>query len=156
MSRMTEHLARSISHSPYPFETLRRCYVTRYGGISTDLQGNQLGIKQEALAGNTELFDADRVAVGVLGKGRMRPYFMDHLYEVIALDRMTPDALFKSTLGEAVFSHELDCSRRPFDTLREGDMIVISGVLVYARASEDDWRIDLLAKALRELRVSES
>jgi len=153
---MTEHLARSISRSPYPFETLRRCYVTRYGGMSTDLQGDQLGIKQEALAGNTELFDADRVVVGILGKGRTRPYFMDRLYEVIALDRMTPDALFKSSLGEAVFSHELDFTHRPFDTLKEGDLIVISGVLVYAKAGDGDWRIDLLAKALRDLHVTES
>jgi len=156
MRKETRHNRCVQSCVPYPFEALRRCYVTLYGGVSPDLQANQVGINREALTGNTELDALDRVAVGVLGEGRMRPFFMETLYDVTALDDSTPDAIAKSAFGEAVFSVELDRGRRPFDSLREGRMIVLSAVLADPEAEGRGWRLDLLAKALRELRILES
>jgi len=156
MRKETRHKRCMQSCVPYPFETLRRCYVTLFGGVSPDLQAYQVGINREALAGNTELDALDRVAVGILGEGRTRPFFMERLYDVTALDATTPDAIAKSAFGEAVFSVELDMGRRPFDSLREGRMIVLSAVLGDPEAEGMGWRLDLLAKALRELRILES
>jgi len=145
----------SQSCVPYPFETLRRCYVTLFGGVSPDLLENQVGINHEALKGNTELDVFDRVAVGVLGEGRTRPFFMERLYNVTALDDTKPDAVAKSEFGEAVFSVGIDRTRKPFDTLKEGRLIVLSAVLADPDARDRGWRLDLLAKALRELRILE-
>jgi len=142
--------------SPFPFETLKRCYVTRFGGVSIDLDPHQVGINQEALERNTRLSSEDQVALGILGKGRTRPYFMENLYEVTALDLRTPDALEKSALGEAVFSEGIDLERKPFNCLREGELVVLSGVLAEKKTGDRDWRLDLLAKALRELHVLET
>jgi len=139
--------------APYPFETLRRCYVTLYGGVSPDLDANQVGIGHEALIGNTELAPSDRVAVGILGKGRTRPYFMENLYEVIALDDTKPDAFARSAFGEAVFSTDLDRGRRPFNSLREGRLIALSAVLVDHEEGIRGWQLDLLAQALLELHI---
>lgn len=156
MRKETRHNRCMQSCVPYPFEALRRCYVTLFGGVSPDLHAYQIGINREALVGNTELDSLDRVAVGILGEGRTRPFFMERLYDVTALDDTTPDAIAKSSFGEAVFSVELDMGRRPFDSLREGRMIVLSAVLADPEAEGRGWRLDLLAKALRELRILES
>ncbi len=139
---------------PYPFETLRNCYVTVFGGVSAELQVNQIGINNVALESNTGLDPkADQVALGILGKGRTRPYFMERLYQVVGLDGRTPDAYVLSPLGEAVFSAKLDLGRRPFDSLQQGQLIVLSGVLASSREDRKEWRQDLLAKALRELNI---
>jgi len=149
--KIRKHL--EVRPSPYPFETIRRCYVTQFGGVSADLQVCQVGINSIALEENTKLVEADRVIVGILGKGRARPYFMDKVYEITPLDYKTPDAFQKSFLGEAVFSKKLDMDCKPFDSLRKGQLVVLSGVLSNHGKRGKEWRLDLLAKALREMRV---
>lgn len=99
---------------------------------------------------------ADRVSIGILGRGRSRPYFLEQLYEVAALDHTTPDAVQMSPLGEAVLSDRVDLGRKPFDSLRKGELIVLSGVLTRPWDERQEWRWELLAKALRELRVCDS
>jgi len=81
---------------------------------------------------------------------------MERLFDVTALDDATPDAVSKSAFGEAVFSIELDRGRKPFDSLREGRLIVLSAVLADPESEDRGWRLDLLAEALRELRILES
>ncbi len=141
---------------PFPFETLRLCYVTKFGGVSRDLDRYQVGINSQALTDNTKLVETDCVAVGILGKGRPRPYFMEQLYEVMSLSSSTPDAFTKSFMGEAVFSENINLNRRPFDSLRKGQLIVLSGVLGDSKIRGRKWRLELLAKALRELQLLDS
>ena len=141
---------------PFPFETLRLCYVTKFGGVSKDLGRYQVGINSQALTDNTKLVEADCVAVGILGKGRTRPYFMEQLYEVMSLSSKTPDAFTKSFMGEAVFSENLNLNRKPFDSLRKGQLIVLSGVLGDSKTRGRRWRLDLLAKTLHDLQLLNS
>ncbi len=86
---------------PYPVEPLRHWYVTPFGGVSLDLVAGQIGIHHRALEENTDLRPyKDRVFVteGTDGK----PLVFKEFHTVIPLDEERPDALSKSTLGEAV------------------------------------------------------
>lgn len=141
-------------YPPFPFETLKRLYVTRFGGYSPDLRAHQIGVNEEALRRKTDLVPfIDRVAIGVLGKGRPRPIFMDDLYEVFPIDQSLPDAAQKSILGEAVLSDEVDMERRPFDSLRGGELILLSCALTRPFDESRAWRWELLDDALRELQI---
>ena len=126
--------------------------MTRFGGESEDLGFDEVGIRAEALASNTDFKVGERVTVGFLGDRRIRPFLLEPPYQVAALDNRTPDALPKSRTGEAVFSVDARAADQRVDMLGERDFVVLSGVLGESR-TDRGWRLDLPADVLRELRI---
>ena len=136
----------------FPLETLKRSYITRFGGRSADLDFDQIGINGMALAKNTDLNPGETVTVGILGVGRTRPFMLEPLYVVTALDSSTPDALMKSCTGEAVFSSDIEAAGRRTDLFKRGELVVISGILGKTTKA-GSWRWDILDEVLHELKV---
>jgi hypothetical protein len=133
---------------PFPFETLRHWYVTPFGGHSGDLAFYQIGIRRDALEANTELDpEVDRVRIGLLGRRNVRPFLLDHPFEVVPLDDRRPEALAHSPLGEAVLPEGDEVVRHPFPNLHPGDTVLMNGVAA-KRLSQDP---EKLAKVLESL-----
>ena len=115
--------------APFPFETLRHWYVTPFGGHSNELSFYQIGIRRDALEANTELDpQVDRVRIGLLGQRNVRPFLLDHTFEVVPLDDRRPEALSRSPHGEAVLPTGDEVVRRPFPSLQPGDTVLMNGV----------------------------
>ncbi len=115
---------------PYPIETLRHWYVAPIGGQSQDLEPDQIGLNEEALARNTDLVPfQDRVTLSLL-EGDARPLFARSYFEVVALDGSSADALSKSPKGEVVLPAEGACPKcRASVPFKVGEMVVLNGVL---------------------------
>ena len=114
---------------PFPLETLRHWYVTPFGGHSRELSFYQVGIRRDAIEANTELDPrVDRVRIGLLGQRNVRPYLIDHSFQIVPLDERRPDALARSPRGEAVLPMGDDVVRRPFPPVQPGDTVLINGV----------------------------
>jgi hypothetical protein len=134
--------------SPFPLETLRHWYVTPFGGHSGELSFYQVGIRRDALEANTELDpEVDRVRIGLLGQRNVRPFLLDHPFEIVPLDEGRPDALARSPRGEAVLPLGDEVVRHPFPNVQLGDTVLINGVAA-KRLSLDP---EKLAKVLETL-----
>ncbi|MFQ6013773.1 MAG: hypothetical protein ACE5LS_09105 [Thermoplasmata archaeon] len=135
---------------PFPFETLRHRYVTPFGGRSEELLGGEVGINAQALAQNTELVPRqDKVLISILGPDRPRPLYTQRPFEIVALDERRPEALTKSSRGEAVLPKEAawDILRRSLPGPARGERLVLNGVA--SRILGEDPR-DVLARVLRD------
>jgi hypothetical protein len=118
------------SRYPYPVQTLKHWYVAPVGGFSSSLELGQVGLCEEALAENTDLIPfQDRVSLARLSKDRPRPLFMQRLFQVVALDKSSADALSKSPHGEVVLPVEEPGKRVWPRDLKAGDMVILNGVL---------------------------
>jgi len=114
----------------YPVQTLKHWYVAPVGGFSPGLEFGQVGLCREALAENTDLVPfQDKVSLARLWGDRQRPLFMQRLFQVVALDESSADALSKSPHGEVVLPMEEPGKRVWPRDLREGDMVILNGVL---------------------------
>lgn len=116
---------------PYPIETLKHWYITPLGGQSKDLKPGQVGLNREALAGNTDLVPyQDRVSISKLEGSGSVPLFAKKYFEVVPLDKSSPDALSRSPIGEAVFPcHEAGQKDDFTARFSVGEIIVLNGVL---------------------------
>lgn len=117
---------------PYPIETLKHWYITPLGGQSKDLKPGQVGLNGEALAGNTDLVPyQDRVSISKLDGGGSVPLFAKKYFEVVPLDKSSPDALSRSPNGEAVFPCGGSAGLKDDSTVRflVGEIIVLNGVI---------------------------
>ncbi len=136
---------------PFPFETLRHWYVTPFGGHSRDLSFYQVGIRRDAIEANTELDpEVDRVRIGLLGQRNVRPYLIDHAFEIVPLDERRPDALSRSPAGEAVLPTGDEVVRRPFPVLQPGDKVVINGVASKRLLQDPEKLAQVLESLFRE------
>jgi hypothetical protein len=118
------------SRYPYPVQTLRHWYVAPVGGFSPSLEPGQVGLCREALAENTDLVPfQDKVSLARLYGDQPRPLFMRRLFQVVALDKSSADALAKSTRGEVVLPLEEASKRSWPEDLKEGEMVILNGVL---------------------------
>ena len=136
---------------PFPFETLRHWYVTPFGGHSNELSFYQIGIRREALEANTELDpDVDRVRIGLLGQRNVRPFLLDHSFEVVPLDARRPEALARSPHGEAVLPQGDEVVRRPFPSLQPGDTVLINGVAAKRLRQDPEKLAQVLETLFRE------
>jgi hypothetical protein len=110
----------------YPIETLKHWYVTPIGGLSTDLEPGQIGINRDAIAGNTDLVPyQDRVFLSKLDGERSRPLFARKYFDIVPLDGRCPDALLKSSNGEAVLPQEDILEKK----LHIGESVILNGVI---------------------------
>jgi hypothetical protein len=115
----------------YPIETLKHWYVTPIGGLSTDLEPGQIGINRDAIAGNTDLVPyQDRVFLSKLDGERSRPLFARKYFDVVPLDGRCPDALSKSSDGEAVLPQEDVLGKKNLThSFHIGEFVILNGVL---------------------------
>jgi hypothetical protein len=93
------------------------------------LEPGQVGLCGEALAENTDLVPfQDKVTLARLWGDQPKPLFVRKLFQVVALDKRSADALAKSPHGEVVLPLE-ETGRRcwPRD-LKEGEMVILNGV----------------------------
>ncbi len=136
---------------PFPVETLRHWYVTPFGGHSDELSFYQIGLRAAAIHANTELVPAvDRVRVGLLGRRNVRPFLLDHPFEVVALDAARPEALAKSPNGEAVLPEGDAVVRHPFPEPQPGDVVLINGVAAKRLSDDPEKLAEVLAELFRE------
>ncbi len=136
---------------PFPLETLRHWYVTPFGGHSNELSFYQIGIRREALEANTELDpEVDRVRIGLLGQRNVRPYLLDHEFEVVPLDDRRPEALARSPHGEAVLPEGDEVVRHPFPAPQPGDTILINGVAAKRLLANPEKLAEVLESLFRE------
>src|SRR5437867_11720899 len=99
---------------PFPLETLRHWYVTPFGGHSRELSFYQVGIRRDAIEANTELDPrVDRVRIGLLGQRNVRPYLIDHAFQIVPLDARRPAALAHPPRGAPVLPLPAHLLRRP-------------------------------------------
>jgi len=118
------------SRYPYPVQTLKHWYVAPVGGFSPSLEPGQVGLCREALAENTDLVPfQDKVSLARLWEDRPRPLFMRKLFQVVALDKSSADALAKSAHGEVVLPLEESGKRSWPEDLKAGEMVILNGVL---------------------------
>jgi hypothetical protein len=135
----------------FPLETLRHWYVTPFGGHSNELSFYQIGIRREALEANTELDpEVDRVRIGLLGQRNVRPYLLDHAFEVVPLDDRRPDALACSPHGEAVLPEGDEVVRHPFPAPQRGDTILMNGVAAKRLLANPEKLAEVLESLFRE------
>ncbi|MFQ5986924.1 MAG: hypothetical protein ACE5KQ_06160 [Thermoplasmata archaeon] len=135
---------------PFPVETLRHRYVAPFGGRSEELAEGEVGIHARALAQNTELVPRqDKVLISVLGPNRPRPLYTQTPFEVVALDARRPDALLKSSQGEAVLPRgpSWDIVRRPLLEPARGERLILNGVASRVLGEDPG---SLLARVLRD------
>jgi len=137
--------------TPFPLETLRHWYVTPFGGHSGDLSFYQIGIQRDALLANTELDpEIDRVRIGLLGRRNVRPFLLDHPFEIVPLDEGRPDALARSPRGEAVLPQGDDVVRHPFPNVQPGDRVLINGVAAKRLSKDPEKLAQVLETLFRE------
>ncbi len=136
---------------PYPIETLRHWYVSPFGGRSEELERDQVGLNRAALVRNTELEPDDRVAVGLVGGNPDRPWFFQHLFQVVPLDDLRPAAATLSPMGEVVLPREgpYDFLKRPDLQPERGDAIMLKGAAARRLDGPPAWLADLLGKTVR-------
>ena len=135
---------------PYPIETVRYWYVSPFGGRSTELATDQIGVNREALAQNTELQSKDRVSVGLSGNDPDRPWFFQRPFEVVPLDERLPGAAALSPQGEAVLpDQEFDFVRRPHLQPEIGEAVVLKGTAAKRLDKDSGWLAEFLRKSVR-------
>jgi hypothetical protein len=127
---MANNILAMNSRYPYPVQTLKHWYVAPVGGFSPSLEPGQVGLCREALAENTDLVPfQDKVSLARLWEDRPRPLFMRKLFQVVALDKSSADALAKSAHGEVVLPLEESGKRSWPEDLKAGEMVILNGVL---------------------------
>jgi len=135
---------------PYPIETIRYWYVSPFGGRSTELTTEQVGVNKEALAQNTELAPRDQVSVGLAGSDPDRPWFFQEPFQVVPLDERRPEAAALSAHGEVVLpEQEYDYVRRPHLQPRLGDAVVLKGTAAKRLDDDPEWLAELLRKSVQ-------
>lgn len=94
------------------------------------MEAGQVGLCGEALVENTDLVPfQDKVSLARLWGDQPRPLFMRRLFQVVALDKRSADALAKSPHGEVVLPLEEAGKRSWPKDLKEGEMVILNGVL---------------------------
>lgn len=134
---------------PFPIETLRHWYVAPFGGRSSELDANEVGVNRVALQRNTDLRPEDPVTLGLVGGEGHPPWFLEERFSVVPLDLGKPEASVLSPRGEIVLPNPpFDFVRRPHLQPDIGDAVVLKGV--QRRLDENpDWLKELLAKSVR-------
>ena len=135
---------------PFPIETLRFWYVSPFGGRSTELAADQVGVNRDALTRNTELRPDDRVTVGLPGADPERPVFFVDTFVVVSLDATRPGAAELSPNGEVVLPDAVPESVGPSaHRLRLGDPLVLKGTAAIQFSEPPEWLRELLARSVR-------
>ena len=126
----------------YPIEIGKDLYLTKFGGWSTELRDNQLGLNKERLK-QTNLHPYTQVIIKNVDESKNVPLFRREFFRVVPIDKTFPEAFSKSLDGEVVLSHE----KAELD-IEEGSYIVLNGAL-NALDSPESWVEKLVVKFLK-------
>ncbi len=138
-----------VSYWKLPIQILQDQYVSLFGGWSEELDKNEIGLNRNSLS-NTDIHPyITRVLLRKFDSKSRLPLFFRKWFEVVPLDRETPDAYSKSPKGEVVLA-ESELDRAECSGLRKGDLIVMNNVLGKKLEEPTKWDKKILEKIFPE------
>ncbi len=126
----------------YPIEIGRDLYLTKFGGWSTELRDNQLGLNRKRLE-QTNLPPFAKVFIKKVEESKNIPLFKREFFEVIPVDETFPETFSKSLCGEVVLPYE-----KAELEIEEGSYLVLNSALNALDAPET-WVEKLVVKFLK-------
>ncbi|KXA90074.1 hypothetical protein AKJ37_05730 [candidate division MSBL1 archaeon SCGC-AAA259I09] len=114
----------------FPLLVSRERYVTKFGGCTTLLEKNRIGLHSEALLSNTNLSAGDRVIINPIQRNRKsrktstQPLFKRTVYRIKPITELHDSRLLAmSSDGEAILSSENETE------IEFGEEIVINAAI---------------------------